>query len=94
MEAVWNRDWMKGQPEDGPPGDPSHIQPSNTDAIVDARKCLLKEAWYSYLLRGSARADKYKGICLHPPLDWVQGPRRGVGENVYFKTLKTVGRPA
>ena len=38
------------------PGNPSHIQPQNSDTIVDANKCLLTAAWYSFLLRVSASA--------------------------------------
>jgi hypothetical protein len=34
----------KGHPETAPPGDPSHIQSPNPDAIVDAGKCLLTGA--------------------------------------------------
>jgi hypothetical protein len=52
---VWSKDWRKGHPETAPPGDSSHIQSPNPD-IVDAGKCLLIEAWYGYLLRGSTRA--------------------------------------
>ena len=39
-----------------PPGDPSHLLSSTPETIVDAKKCLLKEALYSCLLRGSASA--------------------------------------
>jgi hypothetical protein len=42
--------------ETAPPGDPSHKQPPNPDTIADANKSLLKGAWYSCLLRGSASA--------------------------------------
>jgi hypothetical protein len=38
------------------PGDPSLIQLPNPDTIVDAKKWLMTRAWYSCLLRGSARA--------------------------------------
>jgi hypothetical protein len=55
-EKVWSRDWRKGPPETPPPGDPSYIQTPNPDTIADAKKCLLIEAWYSYLLRSSVRA--------------------------------------
>jgi hypothetical protein len=34
----------------------SHIQLPKPDTIVDANKCLLTGAWYSYLLRGSVSA--------------------------------------
>ena len=37
-------------------GNPSHIQTLNQDTTADAKKCLLMEACYSCLLRGSARA--------------------------------------
>jgi hypothetical protein len=45
-----------GFQDTSPPGDPSHIQTPNPDAVVDARKCLLTGAGYVCLLRGSARA--------------------------------------
>jgi hypothetical protein len=35
------------------PGDPSHIKSPNPDTFVDANKCLLTEACYSCLWRGS-----------------------------------------
>jgi hypothetical protein len=34
---------MKGHPETAPPGNPTHIQSPNWDAIEDAGKCLLRE---------------------------------------------------
>jgi hypothetical protein len=37
--------WRKGHPETAPPGYPSHIESPNPDAIMDAGKCLLMEAW-------------------------------------------------
>jgi hypothetical protein len=46
---------MKGYPETAQPGDPSHIQLQNADTIVDAKKGLLTGAWYSCILRDSAR---------------------------------------
>jgi hypothetical protein len=55
---VWSRDWKKGHLETTWPGDPYHIKLSNPDLIVDAKKCLLKGAWYSCLLKGSDRAWK------------------------------------
>jgi hypothetical protein len=55
-DKVWSRDWRKGHPETAPLGDPSHKQPLNSDTIGDSKKCLLTRAWYSCLLRGSARA--------------------------------------
>jgi hypothetical protein len=39
-----------------PLGDPSHIQSPNPDTTVDDNKCLMTEACYSCLLRGSASA--------------------------------------
>jgi hypothetical protein len=33
---------MKGHPETVPLGDSSHIQLSNPETIVDAKKCMLK----------------------------------------------------
>jgi hypothetical protein len=53
---VWSRDWRKGHPETAQLGDPSHIQSPNPEAIVDAGEGLLIKTWYSWFLRGSARA--------------------------------------
>ena len=48
---------LKDRPSrDCPSGNPSHIESSNTDTIVVAKKCLLTGAWYNCLLRGYARA--------------------------------------
>ena len=52
-DKLWSRDLRKGHTETVPPGDPSHIQSPNAATIG---KCLLLEAWYGCLLRGSARA--------------------------------------
>ena len=41
---MWSRDLRKGHPETVPPGDPSHIQSPNPDAIVHAQKCMLTGA--------------------------------------------------
>ena len=54
-DKVWSREWKKGHPEIAPLGDPSHIQSPNPDTIVHVKKYLLTGAWYSCLLRGSAR---------------------------------------
>jgi hypothetical protein len=39
-----------------PPKDPSLLQTLNLDTIADSKMHLLTGAWYSYPLRGSARA--------------------------------------
>ena len=39
-----------------PPGDPYHTQTPNSDTIADVKKYLLRGAWYSCFLKGSARA--------------------------------------
>ena len=54
-EKSRSRDWRKGLPETYPPGNPFHMQPSNSHTITNAKKCLSTEAWYSCLLRGSAK---------------------------------------
>jgi hypothetical protein len=54
-DKVLSTNWRKGHPETVPPGDSSHIQLPNPDTIVDAKKCMLKGAWYGCLLRGPAR---------------------------------------
>jgi hypothetical protein len=68
---MWSRDWKKSHLETAPPGDPSHKQPSNLDTIVDAGKCLLMEAWYGCLLRGSARAWQTQRWML-PANHWTE----------------------
>jgi hypothetical protein len=55
-DKEWIRDSSKGHPETAPPGDLSPMQTPNPDTIADAKKCLLRGAWYSCLLRGSARS--------------------------------------
>ena len=58
---------LKGHLVTGSPGDPSHIQLTNPDIIVDANKYLLT-AWYSCFLRGSASAweiQKRMLIAIH-----------------------------
>jgi hypothetical protein len=54
-DKVWSWNWRKGHPEMDSPGDPSHIQTPNTDTTADAKKCLLTAAWYTCLLKGSAK---------------------------------------
>jgi hypothetical protein len=51
------------------PGDPSHIQLPTPDTIVDANKCLLTQAWYSSLPRGSSGAWTIQRWMLS---DWAQ----------------------
>jgi hypothetical protein len=73
-DKVWRRDWWKGHPETAPPGDPSHMQLSNLDTIVEARKCLLKGAWYGFLLKLCQILTNTGADACSPPLDWVQCP--------------------
>jgi len=54
---VWSRDWSNGHSE--MPHwkiQPIYIKLQNPDNIADAKKYFLTGAWYSCLLRGSARA--------------------------------------
>jgi hypothetical protein len=48
QEKIWRQRieqrLTEGHPKTAPPGDPSHTQPPNLDAIVNAKKCLLTEA--------------------------------------------------
>jgi len=46
----------KGYPGTALTGDPVYIHPPNPDNIGDAKKCELTGAWYSCLLKGTARA--------------------------------------
>jgi hypothetical protein len=39
LQSVEHR--LKAYPETAPPGDPSHIQPTNPDTIVDAKNIFL-----------------------------------------------------
>jgi hypothetical protein len=61
-------DWRKGHQETVPPGDSSHIQISNPDTVVGAKRCMLKGAWYGCLLKGPAEPYKYKGGCSQPTI--------------------------
>jgi hypothetical protein len=59
----------------------SHMEPPNPVTIADAKKCLLTGAWYSCLLRGSARAwqiQKWMLVAIH----WTQHrvPNEGASE--------------
>ena len=78
---VWSRDWRKGHPKTALHGDPSSIQLPDPDTIVDAKKCLLKGAWYSCLLRGSARAW-IKQMWMFAANHWTENrvPNVGVRE--------------
>ena len=50
---------------DGPPRDSSHLQTQNPDTIADAKKCLLKVAWFG-CFQHSAKTD----VDIHSlPLD-------------------------
>jgi hypothetical protein len=70
---------MKGHPETAPPGHPSHIQPPNPEAIVDAG--MLMEACYGCLLKAPPEPDKYRGGCSQPTPGLSSGvPNGGVGE--------------
>ena len=80
-DKVQSRDWRKGHPETVPPGDSSHIQLPKPDNIVDAKKCMLKGAWYGCLLRGFARALQIQRRMLAANYWTERGvPNRGVSE--------------
>ena len=80
MEMKW-RDWRKGHPETVPPGDSSHIQLPSPETLVDAKKCMLKGACYSCLLRVSARALQIQRWMLAANHRTECGvPNRGVRE--------------
>ena len=67
-DKVYYKDWRKDHPESDSPGDPSHIQSPHPHTVVDANKCLLTDARYSSLLRGSAVPHKYRGGCSQPSI--------------------------
>ena len=59
MEIEFWAETKKGHPETVPPGYSSHMQllyNSIPDTIMDAKKCMLKGAWYDCLMRDPARA--------------------------------------
>ena len=93
----WRKDWRNDHPETAPPGDPSHKQTPNPDTIVDAKKCLLTGAWYSYLLRGSASSYPIQMRMLvanhqtehRDPNGGVRGRTEGA-EGVSKSTWKTI----
>ena len=75
------QNWRTGHPGTLPTGDSSHIQLSNPDTTVDAKKCMLKGAWYCLLLRGPARALQIQRQMLIAILWTGCGvPNRGVRE--------------
>jgi len=80
---VWSRDWGKGHPVMAPPGDSSHILSPNPGNNVDAKKCMLTGAWYSCLLRGSARAWQIQRQVLTAN-QWTENwvPNGGVRERI------------
>jgi len=84
----WSRVWRKGHPGSAPPGDTSHMQPPNPVTIADAKKCLLTEARYGCLRRGSDRAFWFRWGCLILPSNWAGDPNGGVRE----RTEGTEGR--
>jgi len=45
----------KDRTETAPPLDPFHLQIPNSKTVPDAKKHLLRGAWYDCFLRGSAR---------------------------------------
>jgi len=45
-DKEWSRDQRKVHAETAPPGDPSHMQPSNSVTIANGKKCLPTEVWY------------------------------------------------
>jgi hypothetical protein len=56
METKYGTEIEEGHLETATVGDPSHIQSTNLDNIVDASKCLLMGVCYDCLLRGSPRS--------------------------------------
>jgi hypothetical protein len=80
-DKVWSRDWRNDHLETDSPGDPSHLQSPNPDTAVDANKCLLTGAWYSYLLRCSASASQILRWML-PANHWTEHrvPNEGARE--------------
>ena len=93
---MWSRDWKKSHPETASPGDPAHIQSPNTDTIGDAKEPVLTGAWYSCLLRGSARAWQIQKWMLtanhwtdHRALNGVVRKRTEVAEGVCNPTGRT-----
>ena len=78
-----------GHPDTATHGDPSHIQTTNSDTIVDDKKYLLTGAWYSCLLSGSARAwQALRQILAANHCTEHKVPNGGVREGmIYLKGL-------
>ena len=55
IDKVWSRHWRKGHPEIVSPGIHAIYRHQN-ETLSEAKKCLLTWAWYSCLLRVSAKA--------------------------------------
>lgn len=55
---------MKNHPETAPSGDPSHIQISNPDTIIDTKKYLLQVPNRVVSCEALPQPGKYKGIGL------------------------------
>jgi hypothetical protein len=77
-----SRDWRNDHPETVLPGDPSDKQPPNPDTISDANKILLRGAWYSCLLWGSASAWQVQKWML-TAINWTDHrvPNEGARES-------------
>jgi hypothetical protein len=69
-DKLWSRDWRKGHLETAPPGNPSHIQSPNLDAIVyDGNwKCLLTEVCMAVSWEDLPEPDKYRGRSSQPTI--------------------------
>jgi len=82
-DKVWNRDRRKGHPETATRGDLSHMQSPNPGIIADIKMCLLIGAWYSCLLKGSARVWQIQRQMLRAN-HWMEHrfPNGGVRERI------------
>jgi len=90
-DNLWCTDWRKGYPETATPADPSHIQTLNPDNISD-----IKNAWYSCLLRDSARVWQKIQREMFKANHWTENgvPNGGVRErtDVAEVVCNSIGR--
>ena len=75
-EKIWSSNERMGHPEDAPPGDPSHNQPTNTDTIAFSSKDFAERSliWLSLVRLCQCLANTE--VDAHSQLlDGTQGPQ-------------------
>jgi hypothetical protein len=72
-DEVQSWDGRKGHQESAPPGDPSHIQPSNSDTIAYAIFCW-KDPDIVLTCEAMPVPGKYRSGCSQSSIGWNTGP--------------------